>query len=148
MLDKRYRKVLDIALLVIWMLLIVVMSSQPAAISDQQSRGVIEIIQSMGINISDIFGSNTNFIIRKCAHFFEYFILGLLGYNVLRHYFKQRNTIVLSIVFVILFATSDEIHQLFVVGREGHIRDVIIDSLGGITAVCFRHISSKRSVDK
>ena len=34
-----------------------------------------------------------------------------------------------------LYAITDEIHQLFVPGRSGMIKDVFIDSLGIITGV-------------
>jgi VanZ family protein len=40
-----------------------------------------------------------------------------------------------TVVFVFFYACSDEIHQLFVLGREGAFRDVIIDTVGGITLI-------------
>ena len=36
-----------------------------------------------------------------------------------------------AILVVIVYAASDEIHQLFVPSREGTLRDVIIDTIGG-----------------
>lgn len=35
----------------------------------------------------------------------------------------------------ILYAISDEVHQLFVPGRGGQVRDVIIDSAGAIAGI-------------
>ncbi len=41
----------------------------------------------------------------------------------------------LSILICIIYATSDEIHQILVPGRACQIRDVLIDSIGSITGV-------------
>jgi len=71
-------------------------------------------------------------ILRKIAHITEYFILTLLLY----HAFK--NTFALKLYFLIfwpaalslIYAISDEIHQLFVPTRNGSLEDVLIDSVG------------------
>jgi VanZ family protein len=65
-------------------------------------------------------------------------ILALLVLNVLKLYFNIKQVIIITIIFVFLYACSDEIHQLFVPGREGAIRDVIIDTCGGITLVLIK----------
>lgn len=132
------RKIIYWSLLVFWMILIWVMSNQPAKVSDSQSIGVLELLLKLGININGIFGNLANFIIRKCAHFFEYMILALFAFNVLKLYFNIKKVPVITIGFVFLYACSDEIHQLFVLGREGAIRDVIIDTCGGIVLVLIR----------
>lgn len=41
----------------------------------------------------------------------------------------------ISILICIIYATSDEIHQIFVPGRACQIRDILIDSIGSITGV-------------
>ena len=39
---------------------------------------------------------------------------------------------------VFLYACTDEFHQLFVPGRDGNFRDVIIDTSGGtLSAILF-----------
>ncbi len=71
-------------------------------------------------------------IIRKFAHSFEYFILTILYLFALKNSLKisQKKAILVSIVLAILYAISDETHQLLVPGREGKIQDVLIDSIG------------------
>ncbi len=68
---------------------------------------------------------------RKGAHITEYFILAIL---LLRLFYYKKvekvEAIVLTIVFATLWAFSDEIHQIFVFGREGKISDVGIDFVG------------------
>ena len=132
------RKIVYWSLLIIWMIIICVMSNQPATVSDSQSIGVLYLFSKVGININGIFGELANFVVRKCAHFTEYMILALLAFNVIKLYFNIKQVVILTIVFVFLYACSDEIHQLFVLGREGAIRDVIIDTCGGIVLVLIK----------
>ncbi len=75
--------------------------------------------------------------IRKVGHFGEYMLLGvtisLPLYTLYRIRGKRLFFIALS--FCVLFASTDEIHQLFVDGRSGSPRDVLIDSLGAFTGI-------------
>lgn len=135
---KNKRKIIYWLLLIVWMIGIFTMSNQPAGISDSQSLGVIKVLSTIGIDVNGIFGQLANFIVRKCAHFLEYMILGLLAFNVINLYFDMKKVVIITILFVFIYACSDEIHQLFVLGREGAIRDVIIDTLGGITLILIR----------
>lgn len=71
------------------------------------------------------------FIERKTAHVFEYFVLALLLFWVLGTYHLSLRKKFSFIFFVSLFwAIIDEVHQLFIFGREGKLVDVGIDSIG------------------
>jgi len=145
---KNKREIIYWILLIIWMVGIFIMSNQPARISDSQSGGLIDILSKIGLDMNNIFGQLSNFIVRKCAHFLEYMILALLVLNVLKLYFNMKQVVIITIVFVFLYACSDEIHQLFVQGREGAIRDVIIDTCGGITLVLIKlFVTCKKTID-
>lgn len=135
---KNKSKIINWILLIMWMIGIFTMSNQPASISDSQSEGVIKILLSIGIDTNSIFGQLANFIVRKCAHFLEYMILAILYFNVGKLYFNRKKVILSTIMFVFLYACSDEIHQLFVPGREGAFRDVLIDTFGGTAALLLR----------
>lgn len=135
---KNKRETIYWALLIIWSTGIFIMSNQPANISDYQSGGIIQMLANIGIDMNSIFGKFANFVVRKCAHFLEYMVLALLSFNVLNLYFNMRKVATITIAFVFVYACSDEIHQLFVLGREGSIRDVVIDTLGGITFVLIK----------
>jgi VanZ family protein len=135
---KNKREIIYWFLLIIWMIGIFIMSNQPASISDSQSEGVIKVLSAVGIDINGVFGQLANFAVRKCAHFFEYMVLALLAFNVCKLYFNTKQVVLLTIVFVFFYACSDEIHQLFVLGREGAFRDVIIDTLGGTTLILIK----------
>ncbi|NTW13510.1 MAG: VanZ family protein [Candidatus Moranbacteria bacterium] len=70
---------------------------------------------------------------RKGAHVFEYLVLSLLVFNVLRRTFiRERLGAQMALIasLSLLYALSDEIHQLFVPGREGKLSDIGIDLVG------------------
>lgn len=131
------RKVANRILLIFWMCVIFYMSNQPANISDSQSFKVMSILGNFNIDVNGIFGELANFVVRKCAHFLEYMILGFLIMNVVRMYYVFKVSSIISILGVFLYACTDEFHQLFVPGREGAFRDVMIDTCGGLTFILF-----------
>ena len=50
----------------------------------------------------------------------------------------------LAILFVFLYACTDEFHQLFIEGRSGRFRDVLIDTAGGFLCYIIILIKNKR----
>lgn len=134
--DKN-RKVISWALLFLWMVVIFFMSHQPGEVSSSQSDFVLKIFQSLGIELNQYFGELATFIIRKIAHFSEYLILFSLSYNVSGFYFTGRKKRIYSIIFVFLYACSDEVHQYFIPGRSMAFKDVLIDTSGGIFGYLF-----------
>lgn len=79
-----------------------------------------------------------HFALRKLAHFTEYAILAWLAARALRTSSREilkRRWFLLSLVFVILFALSDEFHQSFVSSRMASIFDSLIDTAGGLAAL-------------
>ena len=120
------------------MIFIFVMSSFDATSSSNQSNFIVDIITSI-INIKDI--GLLSLIIRKLAHFIEYFILGILLINFITRYDKK---IIIAILLCIIYATSDEIHQIFVPGRSCQIIDIMIDSLGSIMGIYLYKLITKK----
>lgn len=133
------RKILSWVLVVLWMALIFYLSHQPAIESNRLSTGITEKIVVMVEKVAPDIKFNMgrfNHIIRKSAHFFAYLVLGILMINGLSssdiYGFKG---IGLAILICILYAISDEVHQLFVPGRGGQVSDVILDSVGTIVGI-------------
>lgn len=72
------------------------------------------------------------YIMRKMSHVSEYAILTFLGLRAI-HYGRpdlSYKHIGIATGFAFLYALSDEIHQIFVPGRSGLGRDVLIDGIG------------------
>lgn len=128
------RKNIKLLLVVVWMVVIFVFSSMNGDSSDEKSKFVIYIFNLLGLNLDGIFGTLADFIVRKCAHFTEYFILYMLLYNALKENFSFKKALLFSIIGVFLYASSDEFHQSFVPGRGPSFRDVCIDTSGGLLA--------------
>lgn len=131
---KQKKKLISWILLLAWMAFIFYMSQQTGQVSSGQSGKIVLLLSKIGIEISQENISNITFIIRKSAHFTEYFILYILLFNVIKNYFHTKKIILYSIMGVVIYAISDELHQYFVPGRSSAIKDVFIDSCGGITA--------------
>lgn len=122
-------KTISIILAAIWMTMIFVMSALPAETSDQQSGAIVDLVKNI-FNVTpaqpELFDNLTT-IVRKCAHGFEYFVLGILLLNLFWQFWPKRWY--LALVFTILYAVTDEIHQAFVPDRSCELRDIIIDSV-------------------
>lgn len=128
---------------IIWMLIIFLFSNQPATKSGEMSQGITEVITNIvGRVVNPSLSIDTlEHFIRKSAHFLEYLMLGLLVCNALG-YKRKINwiRIIVCVVICILYAASDEIHQLFVDGRSGRVLDVLIDSAGACCGIGIRMI--------
>ncbi len=118
----------------LWMLLIFRLSSQVAVKSNGMSMGITDFIINIFNKLfhSEISGSGSlNHIVRKTAHFMAYLILGILSFNALKiSCMGSWRRPAFSLGLCVLYAISDELHQVFVSGRSGQASDVFIDSLG------------------
>jgi VanZ family protein len=77
-----------------------------------------------------------HYMIRKSAHFVEYFVLSLLilrGIRAGRHSTRLAWALA-AIALVGGYAALDEYHQSFVPGRTAAVADVVLDTSGGIAA--------------
>lgn len=131
-------KKIYLVLTVLWMSFIFYMSNQPATISSAQSGDVINLINNIPIigNIMEYLTSIGigEFIVRKSAHMFSYCILSILLFmSVYENDIKK--SIIIAFLGTFLYACSDEFHQLFITGRSGEFRDVMVDSIGGIIGI-------------
>ncbi len=83
---------------------------------------------------------DTQHVVRKCAHFTEYMMLGFLLRLSLESWFgyrmkKYRTLSVTGFATGVLYACSDELHQLAIDGRSGQWTDVFVDSFGVLTGI-------------
>lgn len=123
---KNKRLVLAWTLLILWMLFIFILSSFNGVMSSNQSGSIATLIYNI-FDISDT--EKVSFIIRKCAHVSEFFILGLLVINLISKY-NVKYSYFIAFIICTLYASSDEFHQIFVPGRSGQVTDVLIDLIG------------------
>lgn len=135
---KRLILILTWTCTLIWMGIIFYLSSQPATQSAHLSTGVKNNLLSVLTNfipgIDNLELRSLDFYIRKNAHFIAYFILGTMMLFALVQS-EIRKSANLALLICLLYAVSDEFHQLFVPGRSGQVRDVLIDGAGAVLGV-------------
>ncbi len=125
------------------MIIIFLFSAKPAVSSAESSRTIANAVLNIAENFMDPAQwqedrdnvlDTVDHIVRKTAHFMEYAILASaieLHYWITKR--KGIRFILLSILFSFLYAATDEFHQLFVPGRSGEFKDVMIDTVGAAT---------------
>lgn len=89
-------------------------------------------------------------LIKKTAHVLEYGILGLLLYRGCTGSLRGHGLLplVIAVAIGVLYAFSDEYHQLFVPTRKGNARDVVIDTVAVILAVALAWQWQRRPKEK
>ena len=136
------KKTIFAVLLVLWMGFIFSMSCENAEESSNTSGQTIKVVLStvpefekqpeeVKVNIIE----ELQFIVRKSAHFIGYMILGILASGLILQYENINKKYPLAFLICVIYAISDEIHQLFVPGRAGQVRDVLIDSAGSLLGI-------------
>lgn len=140
--SKRTAIIIAWAAVMLWMILIFGLSAQPTEKTNKLSLDVTERIMSTraAIDIEDMDSSNIiiqmNGIIRKIAHFSLFLILGMLVSYALRWIgLKGYKVSRIAILVCILYAISDELHQMFVPGRNAALTDILIDVAGSAVGI-------------
>jgi VanZ family protein len=110
--------------------------STGAFTSENTSRFIIPLLRWLLPHASTETLSELHHLIRKSAHFIEYFILSLLVLRGIRADRKQSHLgwALIAIGIVGAYAALDEFHQLFVPGRTAALADVLLDTAGGVAA--------------
>ncbi len=131
------RVVCTIAFL-LWLWLIFSMSNDNATDSAATSGGFTKTFLSVFYPVFKCFSAEhqqeilqaSSHFVRKSAHFFLYFVLSGLSFGMLTAYTgkSRRFRAGIAVGFCALYAISDEIHQIFIPGRSGEVKDVLLDT--------------------
>ncbi len=130
----------------LWMALIFYLSHQPATESSELSSGVLSMIMGFVQRISPTLARELEvlqltYLIRKNAHFFAYLLLAMLTLNALaQNQVHGKRLFLYAFLICLLYAITDEAHQLFIPGRSGDVKDVLLDSFGAITGILLYHL--------
>ncbi len=140
------RRISLIVITVIWMGVIFSFSAEPAEESTSTSDAVVDKICSVVVNDYKSLDEasrretigNYSLLVRKCAHFTSYLVLGILVYSTFIAFdVRGKKTFPYSLAACALYAVSDEAHQYFVPGRACRLLDVLIDSSGAVVGIGF-----------
>lgn len=126
---QKITKIILIAAIVLCVFFIWSRSLKEAPESDAESSGVVSFLRPV-LEWLKIPEENRTHIVRKTAHFTEFFIIGLL----LSALFRGRH-ILFPLLIGFLVAAADETIQLFIPGRSGEFSDVLLDTAGATAAI-------------
>lgn len=140
--NKRF---IFITITLIWTAVIFSFSLQSGEVSGDLSGSVLEAL--LGFFMPGVLESPEklelfHLILRKCAHFTEFMILGVLSSITLKH-MKVGYKSIIGLGYCVLIASLDETLQLFVSGRAGRVQDVLIDSAGALAGIVIAFIFLK-----
>ena len=140
--NKRF---IFITITLIWTAVIFSFSLQSGEVSGDLSGSVLEAL--LGFFMPGVLESPEklelfHLILRKCAHFTEFMILGVLSSITLKH-MKVGYKSIIGLGYCVLIASLDETLQLFVSGRAGRVQDVLIDSAGALAGIVIAFIFFK-----
>lgn len=131
------KKLIFTILTLIWTAVIFAFSLQSGDISGDLSGSVLETI--LGFFMPSVLNNPErlklfHLVLRKCAHFTEFMILGVLARNAIQ-YMEFHYKGICAMAFCVSIAAIDETLQLFVSGRAGRVQDVLIDSAGAVMGI-------------
>ncbi|MGN1195079.1 MAG: VanZ family protein [Acutalibacteraceae bacterium] len=138
-------------LLVADMALIFAFSAQKAEQSDNTSTGFIQVLaeifypgfESLDEEKQQSVVESLQFVVRKAAHITEYASLGVLLCAFAFTFGMKLRNFLLSFLFGVFYAGTDEFHQLFVEGRSCQFSDVLVDSCGVIIGMAVMYFIVK-----
>ena len=125
-----------------WLLLVVVLtavifvnSSLPATESGKLSGFVAQFVAQLSQLLDITLKGDVEHTIRKLAHFLEFACLGLLWCKTFASFrVSNRTSTGYILLLCLLTAVTDEYIQLFSLGREGRVMDVLLDFSGASCA--------------
>ena len=148
----KIRKRIFIILTIAWMIIIFLMSSQPAPDSTETSLAVGHAVctlfvpgySKMSTDDQLKLAKKIDHPVRKTAHATEYAILAMLIFAVISGMYDNIKHNLISLGFTTAYAVSDEIHQYFVPGRACMMTDVMIDLSGALVGLILVSLVKKR----
>ena len=145
-LQENCKLIVYICLTITWILFIFSFSLQSGEESSQISGGIVSQLLAILFPQGFAYAEQLEFLIRKLAHFTEYFVLGVLVLQTLKQTRYSRQVII-GLLICVLVASCDETIQLFSSGRSGKIVDVVLDSVGAWCGIIGRlKVRYKREV--
>ena len=143
---SRHDLILNRAAVLAWMIVIFIFSTDYFS-SARTTPIIAPLLSSLFPSLTEAHIENIGLVLRKLGHWGEYFILAVLLMRALRAEFpgsSAKREIIWSVVFAVIYAVSDELHQSFVPSRSASAVDVSIDSIGAICGTLFSYRRNRR----
>ena len=141
--DKKYIWIVRVLMFLLTISLIVFIFSNSAQSADVSSETSGRFMAFLN-NILAFFRINAAFnqvIVRTCAHFAEFGLLGVFAFLTSVSFFGLRfKNWLLSSVFCVLIALVDECIQLFSDGRAFQFSDLLVDFTGSVIGISCTYV--------
>ena len=137
MITESNKRNIFLILTMIMTLAIWINSILPADMSSTQSGFFTTMIHSViGMFRISIEIDKLSLIVRKSAHFSQFFLLGIFWFQYLFRVIKSKNLVHwYAALFCLLTAIIDETIQIFSEGRAFQFTDILIDFFGSFMAI-------------
>lgn len=149
---RKLRQVISHVFVLVWMIVIFCFSAQPGERSADLSGSISHLFMQIWNWVFHLDWSDVQILemtaiwdypIRKLAHMTEFGILAVLLFIAVKYY-AQINTMkrryICAWIAAVVYAASDEFHQLFVPDRSGNLFDVGVDALGVTIALVILYL--------
>lgn len=123
---KHYKFRTFLILTLLWLAMVLLQAFLPGSASYAESNGVLALA-----NV--IFPWLTHSVLRRAAHFIEYFLLGFLMTGTFCY--ARKFTIFKPMFFCLFTALCDETIKIFAVDRLAQISDIWVDSAGAMAGI-------------
>jgi VanZ family protein len=154
-----------------WMVLVwlgvIRLESTDMASASNTTNLLYNVLAFIAPRIHPKFVEQLDEVLRKTGHFFGYGILSVLVFLALRNtnrdrlrpvlhrpwgiYFRdfwRGEWVAIGILFTIVTAAYDEIHQTFIPSRTGRWQDVVLDTCGAAALQVFVYLFSRRALNR
>ncbi len=135
--NLRRERVLRYAPLILWIAVILGLSSDQGSMSET-SRFIRPLLEFLFPLASEETLREYHNYIRKTAHFVEYAILTFLAVRAFSRssvFILRNRPFLIAFTLVILVAAADELNQSLLVSRTGSVWDVVLDIFGGAAMI-------------
>lgn len=123
---KHYKFRTFLILTLLWLAMVLLQAFLPGSASYAESNGVLALA-----NV--IFPWLTHSVLRRAAHFIEYFLLGFLMTGTFCY--AREFTIFKPMFFCLFTALCDETIKIFAVDRLAQISDIWVDGAGAMAGI-------------
>ena len=126
-------------------------AEESEGLSSNIAKSVVDFLQKIhqfdSVN-KEMLLIKTDVVVRKLAHFSLYTVVGIMLMSFLSTIDTSKSTrVTITVIIGIIYAMSDEIHQIFTPGRTAHFTDVMIDTgvvlFGILVFVCIEILIAK-----
>lgn len=125
------------------MLAIYLLSAQPASYSNANSKGIVKCVVDTTVKVTKAqitepekrkLIDRINSTAREYMHGVVFLVLGLLAQNAVLENRRRKSlkALALALAICVIYAVTDECHQLFVPGRSFQTSDLAMDSIGSM----------------